>query len=69
MSAISCFRSIENKHEMYRGRNHMKMQKKIICEKEFENKYLRDKKYLKVGNQCHYTSEYRGAILDSYSLS
>ena len=55
MSAISSFRSIENKHEMYGGRNHMKMQKKFICEKEFENKYLRDKKYLKVRNQCHYT--------------
>ena len=40
---------------MYGGRNHMKMQKKFICEKEFENKYLRDKKYLKVRNQCHYT--------------
>ena len=27
----------------------------------FENKYLKDKKYLKAKDHCHYTGEYRGA--------
>ena len=32
-----------------------------ICNKKFENKYLEDKKYHKVTDNCHYTGEYRGA--------
>ena len=32
-----------------------------ICKENFENKYLKDKKYCKVRDQCHYTGEYRGA--------
>ena len=32
-----------------------------ICKKSFENKYLKDKKYRKVRDHCHYTGEYRGA--------
>ena len=32
-----------------------------ICEEKFENKYLKDKKYRKVRDHCHYTGEYRGA--------
>ena len=32
-----------------------------ICEKKFENKYLKDKKYCKVKDHCHYTIEYSGA--------
>ena len=40
----------------------MKMQKSFIFVKEkFENKYLKDKKYRKVRDHCHYTGEYRGA--------
>ena len=40
----------------------MKMQKSVIFVKEtFENKYLKDKKYRKVRDHCHYTDEYRGA--------
>ena len=40
----------------------MKMQKSVIFVKEtFENKYLKDKKYRKVRDHCHYTGEYRGA--------
>ena len=27
----------------------------------FENKYLKDKTYCIVRDQCHYTGEYRGA--------
>ena len=39
----------------------MKMQKSFIFVKEkFENKYLKDKKYRKVRDHCHYTGEYRG---------
>ena len=32
-----------------------------ICKEKFENKYLKDKEYLKVRDHCHYTGEYRGA--------
>ena len=95
MSTIFSFRSIENKHEVYRGKDCMKKfceylredAKKIvnfkkekiqlltkeqqesyenakicyICKEKYENKYLKDKKYRKVRDHCHYTGEYRGA--------
>ena len=95
MSTISSFRSIENKHDVYRGKDCMKKfceflrehamkiinfkKKKMklltkeqqesyenakicyICKEKFENKYLKDKKYCKVRDHCHYTGEYRGA--------
>ena len=32
-----------------------------ICKEKFENKCLKDKKYRKVRDHCHYTGEYRGA--------
>ena len=32
-----------------------------ICKDKFEDKYIKDKKYCKVRDHCHYTSEYRGA--------
>ena len=32
-----------------------------ICKEKFENKYLKDKKYRKVKDYCHYIGEYRGA--------
>ena len=32
-----------------------------ICKEMFENKYLKNKKYGKVRDHCHYTWEYRGA--------
>ena len=28
-----------------------------ICKEKFENKYLKDKKYHKVRDHCHYTRE------------
>ena len=31
-----------------------------LCKEKFENKYLKDKKYLKVRDHCHYTGEFRG---------
>ena len=31
------------------------------CKEEFENKYMKSKKYRKVKDHCHYTGEYRGA--------
>ena len=95
MSTISLFRSIENEHDVYRGKDCMKKfceslrehamkiinfkKKKMklltkeqqesyenakicyICKEKFENKYLKDKKYCKVRDHCHYTGEYRGA--------
>ena len=95
MFTISSFRSIENKHNVYRSKDCMKKfceslkehamkiinfkEKKMklltkeqyesyenakicyICKEKFENKSLKDKKYCKVRDQCHYTGEYRGA--------
>ena len=95
MSTISSFRSIENKYDVYRGKDSMKKfceslrepavniidfkKKKMkllkkeqqgsyenekicyICKEKFENKYLKDKKYHKVRDHCHYTGEYRDA--------
>ena len=95
MSTISSFRSIENKHGVYRGKNCMKklceylrehimkiinfekrkmklltkeqqeshenVQICYICKERFENKYLKDKKYCKFRDHCHYTRECRGA--------
>ena len=39
-----------------------------ICKEKFENKYLKDKKYRKVGDHCHYTGECRGAVYSIYYL-
>ena len=33
-----------------------------ICKDEFENKYLKDKKYRKVRVHCPYIGEYRDAV-------
>ena len=33
-----------------------------ICKEKFENKYLKDEKYRRVRDHCHYTEEYRGAL-------
>ena len=32
-----------------------------ISKEKFENKYLKDQKYCKVRDTCHYTGKYRGA--------
>ena len=40
----------------------MKMQKSvIIAKKKFKNEYVKNKKYCKFRDHCHYTGEYRGA--------
>ena len=95
MYTMSSFRSIENKHDLFKGKDCMKKfwessrkhamkiinfkNKKMklltkvqqesdenakicyICKEKFENRYLKDKKYRKVGDHCHYTGEYSGA--------
>ena len=42
----------------------MKIMKNLLHFKKngFENKYLKDKKYYKVRNHCHYTGAYKGAV-------
>ena len=91
MSILSSFRSIENKHDLYIGKDCMKKfcesvkehTKKIInfkkkkmklltqeqqesyenakicyiCQENFENKYLKNKRYRKVREHCQYTGE------------
>ena len=32
-----------------------------ICKEKFQNKYLKDKKYRKFRDHCHYIGKYRGA--------
>ena len=86
MSAMPSFKSIENKHDVYRSKDWMEkyseslreqemeiinLKKKknevingkicYICQQTFENKYVKDKKYYKVSDHCHYTENYRGA--------
>ena len=33
-----------------------------ICKEKFKNNYLKDKKYRKVRDHCHYIGEYRGTV-------
>ena len=91
ISTISSFWSIENKHDVYRGKDCMKKFVKVlieskmrivnfekkkklltkeqqesykdakicyICKEKFGSKYLKCKKYRKVGDYCHYTRKY-----------
>ena len=40
------------------------------CKEKTKNKYVKDKKYCKIRDLCHYTGEYRAAvysIFNSYS--
>ena len=93
MHTISSFRNIENKHNIYIGKdsrkkfceslrehaikriNFKKKKMKLltkeqhesyekisyISKEKFENRYLKDKKYRKLRDICHYIGEYRGA--------
>ena len=38
------------------------------CHEKFENKYLKEKKYRKVRDHCHYTEEYRGTVYSICNL-
>ena len=39
-----------------------------ICNENFENRYLKDKKYHKVRDHCQYAGEYRGAMHSKCNL-
>ena len=39
-----------------------------ICKEKIGNKYLKDKKYCKVRDHCHYTVLYRGAAHTTCTL-
>ena len=41
--------------------NFKKKKLKLLRKEKFQNKYLKDKKYHKARNHCHYTGEYRRA--------
>ena len=41
--------------------SHENAQTCYICKEKFANKYLKDRKYLQVKHNCHYTGEYRVA--------
>ena len=47
----------KEKQKSYKNKN-----LRYICKEKFENKYLKDKKYRKVRDHCHYTGEYRGTV-------
>ena len=32
-----------------------------VCEEELKNKYLKDKKYCKIRDHCHFAERHRGA--------
>ena len=47
----------------------MEMQKSVIFFlKKIENRYVKNKKYHKVGDNCHYRGEYRGAVHSKCNL-
>ena len=33
-----------------------------ICKEKFEDRYVKDEKYRKVRDHCHYTGEHRGPV-------
>ena len=102
MSTISSFRSIENKHDMYRGKdcmkklceflrehamkiiNFKKKKRKLLTKEQqesyenskicyiykekVESKYLKDKKYRKIRDHCHYTGKYKSAAQSNLEL-
>ena len=39
-----------------------------IYQENLENKYVKDKKYFKVRDHCHYAGEYRGATQNIFNL-
>ena len=48
----------------------MKIQKSVIfVKKNLKNKYLKDKKYCKVRDHCHYAVEYRSAAHTACNLN
>ena len=53
----------KEQHESYENANIC-----YICKETFENKYLKDKKYCKVRDHCHYSGEYRVAAHCIYNF-
>ena len=39
-----------------------------ICKEKFENEYLKDKRYHKVRDHCHYTREYTDGTHNIYNI-
>ena len=51
MSTILSFKSIENKHDVYRSKNHIKMFRKFLREREKEIINFKKKKYEVINKQ------------------
>ena len=39
-----------------------------IIKEKFENKYLKDEKYVKVRDHCHYSADYKGTVHSIWNL-
>ena len=85
MCAILSFKSIEHKHDLWRGKDLIKKKKKLltneqlksyqnakicyICKERFKDKHAKDQNNSKVRDHCHYTGEYRSAAHSVYNLN
>ena len=49
-------------------KSHENAKAHYICKESFEEKYIKDKKFHKVRDHCHYNGEYRGPAHSIFNL-